>query len=236
METMNVEQAVFASSDRGSMKGYQLVSKSSGLDRASSAELSRWSPTRLSGDNLNHWILNCFPICNNSVAITRTVFGGPEYSGRGGTEVVTMLLVLHDEQFAAYGFNPVAVARTAMATGYLRLPLDMTQTLLTPVELPRRPITVRRDCGENVDEQVIEKVAKLLDDSHRVAVGGVDQPLDFVDCLVSKMPAESRRHLSFTTGLRPSVNRPFQVHLYSSMESRDKQFLASQDILLINAN
>ncbi|TWT83807.1 hypothetical protein CA13_52780 [Planctomycetes bacterium CA13] len=235
METMNVEQAVFASSDRGSIKGYQLISKSSGLDRASRIELCRWAPTRLPSDNPSHWTLNCFPISNNSFAITRTVLGGPEYSGRGGTEVVTLFLVLRDEQFAAYGFNPIAVARTAMGIGWLRLPLDKSCAQLPPATLPIRSIAESRNSVGKIDDCVVDEVVELLDDSRRVAVGGLDQPLDFVDCLISRMPAESRKCFSFTTGLSASVNRPFQAHFFSSDDSPNKQTLDSQGIQYLSA-
>ena len=80
MSSMNVEQAVFASSDRGSVKGYQLVAKSQGIDRACSQELCRWAPTQMRSDDTSEWTINYFPVSDDSVAITRTVLATDDES------------------------------------------------------------------------------------------------------------------------------------------------------------
>ncbi len=122
--TMKVEQAVFASSDRGRMDGYQVIAKSSGVDSRACKELCRWAPTRAPSHDPKKWTINYYPVSDDSIAVTRTVLGGPEYSCRGGTQVVTMILLLHNEQFISYDCNSIAVARTALMLGYLRLPLE----------------------------------------------------------------------------------------------------------------
>jgi hypothetical protein len=129
--TTRVEQAIFASSDRGSVKGYQLVAKSSGVDRATSQELCRWAPSQIPSSDPSQWTINYFPVSDDFVAVTRTVLGGPEYSSRGGTQVVTLILILRDEQFLSYGCNSILVAKTALAMGCLKLPSEMTCEQLT---------------------------------------------------------------------------------------------------------
>ena len=119
IDTTVVDQAVFASSDRGRIKGYQLVSASSGVDRACSQELCRWAPTQFPTDDPDTWTINFFPVSRDLFAVTRTVLGGPEYSGRGGMQVVTLILLLRDDQFAAYGCNPIAVAKNSVDAGVL---------------------------------------------------------------------------------------------------------------------
>ena len=174
MELMKVEQAVFGSSDRGRMQGYQLVSRSAGVDKAASQELSRWAPTQVPSPNPDHWSINFFPVGDDRVAVTRTVLGGPEYSARGGTQVVTLILLLNSEQFAAYSHNPVSVARTAMAMGYLRLPLDMNSEWIPEAELPCEPL-VDPVAPEYLDDddpycQLLIELTDLLSNARRVAV------------------------------------------------------------------
>ena len=236
METMHVDQAVFASSNRGSVKGYQLVSKSSGIDRACGRVLSRWVPTRVLSEDLDQWTLNHFPVSNDLFAVTRTVFGGPEYSGRGGTQIVTLFLLLNHEQFELYGFNPISVARTAMAMGWLRLTLETTHEQLPQATLPIRPITETDSSGDHTDGELLEEIASHLVNARRVGVIGLADPVGAVGRLVPRLSEESKKNFSFTTGLAPSIHRPFQAHFFSSTAMHSEQTLSSRDLVYIHAS
>lgn len=109
---MKIQQAIFTSSDRGQIKGYQLVAISDDIDRSILRELQRWSPSHMGDDDPAKWTINYFPVSEDHVAVTRTVLGGPEYSSRGGSQVVTLIAVLDNEQFAAYENNAMLVARS----------------------------------------------------------------------------------------------------------------------------
>ena len=235
MTSMNLEQAVFASSDRGSVKGYQLVAKSQGIDRACSQELCRWAPTQMLSEDTSKWTINYFPVSDDSVAITRTVLGGPEYSSRGGTQVVTLILVLRDDQFHCYSCNPIAVARTAMTLGYLRLPLDMACQSLETVSLPSRPIEDHGDELGDSSEQLLEDVTALVNEAQRVAVIGAADPLETVGRLIPRLSVETRRECSFTTGLTPAVRRPFQAHFLNRADAAMQRSLSSQNIVCVKA-
>lgn len=238
--TIAVEQAVFASSARGSIKGYQLISKSSGVDRTCSQTLSRWAPTRVPSDNPDHWTINYFPVSDDSAAVTRTVLGGPEYSSRGCLQVVTMILVLQDQQLASYDFNPIAVSETAMAMGCLKLPLDTAREQLPQATLPSRPIVERkvgtdREADSHGYGQLLDEIENLIKDARRIAVIGLPNPFDAVNRLVSRLSVETRRDFSFTTGLPPSVRRPFQAHFLPTVDAMTKRALDSQNIVRVNA-
>ena len=240
MDTMNVDQAVFASSDRGTTKGYQLVSKSVGVDRALGTALSHWAPTRLPSENVNHWAINAFPVSDERFAISRTVVGGPEYSGRGDREVVTLFLLLSNEQFASYQFDAIAVARSVIALGLLRLPSQIEGDQLPQATIPSRPIMNSTDLAsgqpdEGVNEAMLDDVVAILNDSRRVALIGLTDPIITATRLVSRLPIQSRRNLSFTTGLPPSVHRPFQVHFFSSDVTLKQHALDAQKIVSFHA-
>lgn len=238
MGIMNVEQAVFTSSDRGRIKGYQIVARSAGIDRAMIQELCRWAPTQVPSDDPKDWTINYFSVSPDCVAITRTVLGGPEYSGRGGTQVVTLILVLTNEQFMSYACNPVHVIRAAMAMGYLRLPLDPDCEVLTQAVLPSRPIA-EGGSDDEVDADygsLLDQVTDLLKETHRVAVVGLPDPIDALGHLVPRMSVEARRKFSFTTGLTPTVRRPFQLHFLPTADITRQRTLDAQDIVRIDAS
>ncbi len=237
--TQQVEQAVFASSNRGRVGGYQVIAKSSGVDRRTCQELCRWTPTRAPSNDPDNWTINYFPVSENSVAVTRTVLGGPEYSCRGGTQVVTLILLLQNEQFMSYAGNSIAVARTALVMGYLRLPLDMGREKLATAMLPDCPIidtSVPRDpVDSDACDDVLDEISELVMQSRRVAIVGIAEPMDAVERLLPKLSVEARREFSFTTGLAPSVSRPFQAHFLPKVDVAIRRTLESQDIVYVNA-
>ncbi len=235
---MQIEQAIYTSIDKRKMKGYQLVSQSRGIDRTIAQELCRWAPSHasLSSDEPNDWSLNYFPVVDGRVAITRTVYGGPEYSDRGGIQIVTMHLVLHIEQFANFDFDAVALAKTALTLGYLRLPRDFHETLPT-AELPRSSFNATKntkESGENRTGQsetgIPSNAVHALLHNSRVAVIGTADPLESVAKLVNHLPLEHRAGISFSTGLKPSARRKFQLQFLPPVDRAVRQQLNAQGI------
>lgn len=259
MSAMAVEQAVFASSDRGAIKGYQLIAQSAGINRQARDVLSRWAPTRLLDEDPEAWIISGFPLCDNTYAVARTVLGGPEYSGRGGTQVVTLFLLLNDQQYEAYGFDPLSVAANALAMGWMRLPMHLAHETLPQVLLPALPIayppkhnrhavagngTGKRSAGDSAYERysrLLDEIIDLLKDDQRVAVIGVPDPVVAAADLVARMPEDSRKSLNLTTGLTTSIRRPFNVQFFttrdsfhgSSREASRKQLGETQEIAYV---
>lgn len=238
MTPIDVEQAVFSSSNRGSMKGYQLVAKSSGIDRDTGNELSRWAPTRLIDDDPTHWTINAFPISGERYAVSRTVIGGPEYSGRGASQVVTLFLVLRDQQFSRYLHNPILLAKTAMAMGKLRLPIDPAQERLPTVELPGEPLYQIPDLMQHPDDEselfgLLAEVTQLIHQAKRVAVVGPHDPIETAAALVPRIETETRTRFSFTSGLAPAIRRPFQLHFLREADAPMRRSLASQHITIV---
>ncbi len=237
---MKVEQAVFASSDRGNVKGYQLVAQSAGIDSAQAIEITRWAPTRLPSDASDHWTISAWTLPDNTVAVTRTVYGGPEYSERGGIQVVTLFLLLGGEQFRAYDYNAISVVKTAMALGYLRLPFDMPRRELPRVGLPGHPIIESARIGyqanTNPYRALLDRISAALADSKRVAVVGLSDQIGAVEELISRMTFAQRRNFSFTTGLSPSIRRPLQAHFYRRPDMARQRTLEAEDIVCFHAN
>jgi len=235
MRALEIDQAIFASTDRGLVRGYQLVARSAGVDAACGQTLCRWSPTQLPLE-IDQWALSFFRVSETAVAVARSLWGGPEYSGRGGAEVVTVSLILRDEQFAAYGCDPLAVAATALTIGLLRLPLDMTPAQLPHASLPSAPLVAPRltpdeDAGEN--GQSVDAVVKLILQQRRVAVVGPVDPWKVIKRVLPKLPQAARRRFSFTTGLSPAHSRPFQLHFLASADTATDRSLRSQGVAVV---
>ncbi|MEM8670020.1 MAG: hypothetical protein AAGG48_21010 [Planctomycetota bacterium] len=240
MSPIHVEQAIFSSSDRGSMKGYQLVSRSAGIDRDTGNELCRWAPTRLIDERPESWTINAFPVSGDRFAVTRTVVGGPEYSSRGASQIVTSILLFDDQQFSRYLHNPILVARTAMAVGALRLPLDTDEEKLDLVELPGEPLFKVPDLFElratdGPIAESLDEAAELIGDSRRVALVGQLHPVEAAASLIPRLGSDHRAQFSFTTGLAPAISRPFQLHLLSDADAPMRHTLASQSIQVVEA-
>lgn len=241
VNTIQVEQAIFASSDRGSMKGYQLVARSPGIDAVVGQELCRWSPTKFPSHDPGKWTINYYPVNDDCVAVTRTVLGGPEYSGRGGTQVVTLILLLERPEFMAYGCNPIAVANHAMAMGALSLPLNFAYDPLPLATLPSEPIvdpllcTMHERDADPLSDALSAQILQRLSQSQRVAVVGWPNPISAMGQLLSKLSAEQRWELCFTTGLSPTAVRPFQLHFLATADAACQRTLDAQNIVRIDA-
>lgn len=238
MRMLEVEQAIFASADRGSMRGYQLIAKSAGIDAACSQTLCRWSPTQLALE-MDQWALSCFRISETMVAISRSLWGGSEYSGRGSAEVVTVMLILRDEQFSAYADHPLSVASTALAMGLLKLPFDVTSPLLERASLPPYPLVNRPPiAGEEPTPPVatIATLVELLTQQRRLAVIGATNPWGILARMLAQLPRPVRRQLSFTTGLTPTISRPFQVHFLATADAAMLHNIRSQNMVCLTAN
>lgn len=253
---MDIQQAIFTSADRGQIKGYQLVAKSDNIDRNIARELCRWSPSHIGNDDPGNWTINYYPISDEFVAVARTVLGGPEYSGRGGSQLVTMTAVLSNEQFAAYGNNAMLVAHTAVALGWLRLPIEMTSRLEV-FKLPSYPLATKPEYQEFLEEHTGEysslvwgspreelfnkdsntnlpsEISELLKHRKRLAIIGASSPTEMVEILISQLSIQARREFSFTTGLPPAIHRPFQAHFRPYCNPIQNQILKSEGVTVV---
>ena len=236
---MQVPQAIFTSAETGRMKGYQLVSRSPEIDPRMAQELCRWSPSHasLARESADSWSFNAFPAGPDATAVARTLHGGPEYSSRGGMQVVTLMLVLTREQLAGYDDDALAAARTALAVGRLHLPAEFPAQI-PAVDLPARALLPSGTGSDDFSEQrspnelppVLREARQLLLAGRRVAVIGQADPIASLQRLSASLPPEQRCCLSFTTGLKPSARRQFQLHFLPTADAALERALASQGI------
>lgn len=210
---MRLEQALFTSARTRRSSGYQLVARSAGVSDQLAETLRLWGPSHgaFVDESPEADCLSCFPTGAESCAVARTLYGGPEYSGRGGLQLVTRFLLVRNSQLAGYRGDALLLARTALALGRLRL----TPTVVGELPLVELPDTPPGAWGAaTASGHGATEVAAQLLRQRRLALVGVAEPWRAVEGLLSCLPESSRGSLSFTTGLRPSAQRPFRLHVY----------------------
>ena len=118
---MWLEQAVFTSTKSRQGEGYHVVAKSPGVSSGMTTALNRRCPSHgaLQENASDFESLNFHRLTPNTLAVSRTVYGGKEYSNRGGLQVVTIVLVVKDLQLEGYVNDPFCLARMARSLGHL---------------------------------------------------------------------------------------------------------------------
>lgn len=237
--SISVGQAVFTSSQGNTGHGYHLVARSPKIRNRLAGSLSRWGPTHgsLLANGSDGCCLNFMPIDEHWTTVSRTVYGGPEYSRRGAWQVVTIILALHHEQLAGYDNNPMTLAHAAMLLGYLRLSANMS-SYRNDVELPATlPLAFCSEPGrETGTTQDLSLPMQLLDRGERIAIVAGQSPSATLEKLFEHTPIARRLQLSFTTGLKPSPDRRFRIHLLPFVNRQIHDQLGSLGIRLLSTS
>src|SRR5436190_182001 len=209
-----LQQALFASVQAGENEGYQIAGHSAGIDAATRRELTAWGPSH---DSLQPGVsdagsINGHALADGRYCLSFTRAATDEYSGRGAN-VATWLLVAGGDAAELCGHHPLRLLEAAMAAGWTRE--DVTQEIaLVGRSQPVHLEAVAEACGIFAASaraaltdlvQHSEPLGLLLDHDQRL----------LIDALFSLLPVDRRLGVSFTTGLLPSANRPFQLHLLS---------------------
>ncbi len=232
---MLIEQAVFTSVNVNQLKGYQLTGRSGGIEDRLAQALCRWSPSHggLWGTNEQAESINFFQIGSDWHVLSRSIFGGPEYSRRAGQRVYTKIMAFGRKHLAAFQHNCMALARTAQSLGLLTLD-SMTPQTLPPIELPDQPFV-----ADNRVEKMSAlegRIANLVENELPVAVIGVNHPIKFMTQFIPKLPISLRLKLSFCTGLNLTEQRPFAIQFFPECNSRLKSQLSRLQISTVDSS
>ncbi len=236
---MFVEQALFTSAQTRQARGYHLVARSPGITDELAQTLSVWGPTHdsLVGPDVGFHSLNYFAAADGWGVLSRTVLGESEFSDRGGFRVETNLLLVRREQLSGYRDDPLALGRTALALGYLRLRTSSPGEL-APIELPGSSVLCDPAGGHlSADTPLSELTGRILDElrDRRVVVIGARNPVPIVSSVLCRLPDRDRASFSFTTGLKPSLHRRFDLQFLPTAESRSQRQLEASGIVCIDA-
>lgn len=240
---LTIEQAIFASANDSLTRGYQLVARSPGVDSQLARELASWAPSHgsLVFSELSGYSLNCVAL-GDQWAISRTAYGLPEYSARGGYEVVTRMMIVRQEDLLAYAGNAINIASMAMALGMLQAigPFAKTLPRLTlPHSLGDFQETASLP-GDSTNDRDLLAIQGLLAElnairqGNQVAVVGPCDTARVCRDFLDHLSLPERIQISFATGLYPSRARPFQVHfipVYNAAKKRRFEALGMDRIV-----
>lgn len=224
---MLIDQAIFCSTNSNRYQGYHLVARSERIEDTVARALSFWSPSHdgLASTAKNACSVNFFKIDEEHFGISRSVFGGPEYSKRGGLQVVTMLLTVRTEQLSGYDYNVVSLLRSVLSMGYLTLPIRVND------ELPQIDVPEKSLSRENhLSHPHLKKIAQAVVANERLAIVAVDDPLVVIDQLAMLHDPEDRLNLTFCTGLKPVAQRNFRLHFFSESNNQLRNQLKRDNI------
>jgi hypothetical protein len=217
---MRIEQAIFTSVQSGRLNGYQLAATSSGITPEQAKELTVWGPAH---DSL--WdtrptarSINFHPLADGQFCLSCTTLAGAEYSGRGGGRVYTQMFVLPGEALASFSNDPFLVLRALSTSGRLAV-LDRVPQTLSGVPLVGRGSQVtdlRQTIVEEIGENIFDQLSAAVVQHQRVAVVTSGDVERLFQALLHALPENRRLSISFTTGLKDSPRRPFQLFVVPS--------------------
>lgn len=213
---IHAEQAIFTSLERREHTGYHLVSRSRGIHDDAAAAIARWSAAHgaLEADEQNQASLQFFPVSPERYALARTCAGPPEYSGRGGEQLYTHLLVFDPRAFGPGEDQIVALYRIALAIGLWCYRQDPPRNLeAVKLPRPRAPLSPH-DVRARASELGLAHPEPLLEDLARGEAVQIVSPADrieLLECVLRMRSREDSDILSCATSLKPSACRPYRL-------------------------
>lgn len=234
---MFLEQAIYTSSKTRHGEGYHVVAKSPGIAGDIVAALNRWCPSHATlGSDMDAESLNFHRLVGSTFAFSRTVYGGKEFSGRGGLQVVSIVLLLDQSHLKGYENNPFHLARVARSRGHLRWSPPIPDRL-PQVELPDFDPVESLLLGEESCPE-IDSIPQRIRCGKRVAVvtgqGGTSARSNKIaEAVLKSMPVSERINFSFTTGLKWSKQRPFQLHMLEDIDDRAANRMKTDGVEII---
>lgn len=233
-----VEQAIFTSLRGDRMAGYQLASRSSGVDEGLAQQLSNWGPahdsleTRLARTSVNVHSVNDGLIC-----ISYTQIAGSEYSGRGGGRVYTHSFILPTAALAPFHYNPFFVLRAFRGAGRTQPRREPPETL-DSFELIGRatssPEASSASLTAQLGEPLYEKLVWGLTAGQPVYIAA-DEPLDsLLEAVLHLLPGEDRATVSLSTALKISPRRPFQLQGIAADQTLIRQLQRNESAVVIS--
>ena len=214
---MYADQAIFASARGTQGSGYQLVSRSRGIDDGTATMLRDWGPSQgaLLSRDIDANAISYYTLGADRIVVSRTIYGGPEYSQRGELEVFTRSIITSRKLLESYDYNPWWLARTVLCLGYFRL-VQHTEPWMTEVDLPLRSLVgVRSSSNARIANEPLTQAVQSLQLNRPIALIGKIGVNQAMTQLMQSLGVQQRTQISFTTGMVPSVRRPFQLHLLS---------------------
>lgn len=233
---MHIPQAIFTSIRGKRLDGYQLAARSEEIDDELARDLQAWGPAH---DSLLHpregiESINFHPLAAGQwYVLSRTVCSGAEYSGRAGGRVYTQMFLLPPEGLARFANNPFLVLRSLRAAGRLIVHDDVPETLRSLRLVGRAAEHENEEARNQVSSSTLGALQRALRESHSVAVVGVKEAEPWFSALFRRLGVDERLHVSFSTGLKPSLGRPFKLFVAPDDAVQQRQLSRQSGVRLV---
>jgi len=235
---VQVDQAIFTSVQSGRVQGYQLAARSDGIDDRLAQMLTQWGPSHgaLSSTNPAAESLNFHPLDDDRFALSRTIYGGPEYSRRGGLQLMTRYALLDRRYLEQFAGNAMALMRLARTEGHFSF-VTRFELRLPPLNLPDFTPSVLWSSTQRPGQGAIaDEVVGRLSHGERIALTHCLQPPLLLQQIVLRLKPPQRLELSFTTGLKPTAHRPFRLHFLPGDSAELRRSAAALGLTCLSAS
>lgn len=210
-----IEHALYASARSHRRDGYQVVAASPGIAQNDLRELPLWCPSHnsLLNPTVTSPSINAHALPSGAHCVARSFAAQAEYSGRGGTHVVSHVLVLSAGDFARFAHNPFAVMRAAVAAGQSTASVAAERTL-KPFSLMGRArpfdgAVVRQALAKHPLHEFARALEICLA-ADTAAIATTDDAATLLAALLNCLPIGLRATISLATGLVYSPTRPYR--------------------------
>lgn len=215
---MPIDQAIFTSLPRRGKSGYHLVSRSAGITASEASAIASWSPSHggLIVDEANQESVNYFPLPSGRYGLARTREGRPEYSGRGGRQLYTHIILFDVGRLQHSRFRPFEIYRDALALGHFHYQPN-PKPVLDQIELSTLYADRNDSLGlaKELNAHALASIVAQLDAGQPVTVPYHGDRTAMAEALIRLLSPESIMRLSFATNLTPSAVRPFHLSMVS---------------------
>jgi hypothetical protein len=215
-EWATIEQAIFTSAKTENSAGYQILAASPGIVEHDRRELVAWGPSHdsLSDAGPDAESVNFFPLPSGSFCLSRTIAAGWEYSGRGGRRIYTHCLVVSSAVLRQFANHPLELL-DAVTARHSPDALASIPACLEPLQLrtnaaardPRLLSQLAAEVGPAALAMLVQGVLTHVG----LAVRGPVTTQRLIGGLLDCLPLDCRGSISFSTGLKFSARRPFDL-------------------------
>jgi len=211
-----VQQAIFTSAKTDHSAGYHILAASPGVVELDRRELAVWGPSHdsLCDSGPEAVSVNFFPLTSGAFCLSRTTPAGWEYSGRGGHRIYTHCLIVPPDVLWQFGNHPLRLLDAVMTKHNLEAP-DTVPASLEPLELHEPAIAGDPDLLAELAAEIGPAPLAMLVQAAlmnvSLAVRGLVAMERLVGGLLDCLPVACRTSISFSTGLKFSARRPFDL-------------------------
>ena len=235
---MQIEQAIFTSTQTSRLDGYQLAVHSPEIAAEDLRELSVWGPSHdsLLESGEDAVSINFHPLPSGAFCVSKTTPGGSEYSARKGPKVYTQCLVVDVKTLARFANNPFALLTAAFAQGSLKVHDPLPESLAGFRLAGKAAAVDQALLAQLLSDPGVAWLGALVEAALRstsLALIAGNNGIRLINGIINCLPPECRTAFSFCTGLKHSPRRPFRILCLGDDVADQRRVLRQQETTVL---